>query len=113
MANYVGVVYAINMSIKVCIEFSGGAELLFNKVKKHEVDLPLQSDSQPWTIRTLIHWITQNILQERPELFVQGESVRPGILVMVNMTDWALLDELDYQLQNNDHILFISTLHGG
>lgn len=96
------------------IEFTGGAELLFNKVKKHEVELPVKStDNSPWTLRTLIAWITENLLQERPELFVQGDTVRPGILVMVNMTDWALLDELNYQLQNGDHVLFISTLHGG
>lgn len=98
------------MPLKIKLEFSGGAELLFNKVKKHEIEL---ADTQKWTLRTLIVWITNNLLQERPELFVQGDSVRPGILVMVNMTDWALLGGLDYQLENDDEILFISTLHGG
>lgn len=44
---------------------------------------------------------------------MQGESVRPGILVLVNDTDWELLGELDYELQNKDCISFISTLHGG
>ena len=52
-------------------------------------------------------------VQERVELFVMGESVRPGILVLVNGTDWELLGQLDYTLQQNDHVLFISTLHGG
>ena len=42
-----------------------------------------------------------------------GESVRPGILVLVNGTDWELLGQLDYPLEQNDHVLFISTLHGG
>ena len=51
--------------------------------------------------------------QERAELFVTGESVRPGILVLVNSTDWELLGQLDYTLQPNDHVIFISTLHGG
>lgn len=38
---------------------------------------------------------------------------RPGILVLVNDSDWELLGELDYEIQQNDNILFISTLHGG
>jgi len=38
---------------------------------------------------------------------------RPGILVLVNDTDWELEGEGDYVLQNGDEIVFISTLHGG
>ncbi|XP_059115922.1 ubiquitin-related modifier 1 isoform X1 [Peromyscus eremicus] len=64
-------------------------------------------------IRNLLVWIKKNLLKERPELFIQGESVRPGILVLINDADWELLGELDYQLQDQDSILFISTLHGG
>ena len=55
----------------------------------------------------------ENLLTERLELFMQGDSVRPGILVLVNDTDWELLGELDYELQSNDNISIISTLHGG
>ena len=44
---------------------------------------------------------------------MQGESVRPGILVLVNDTDWELLGELDYEIHPKDTISFISTLHGG
>ncbi|CAH3179602.1 unnamed protein product, partial [Porites evermanni] len=91
--------------------FSGGAELLFNKVKEHEVLLP--KDENPWNIGRLLIWIKDNLLKERPELFLQGDSVRPGILVLINETDWELLGELDYELQENDSIVFISTLHGG
>ncbi|CAF4540464.1 unnamed protein product, partial [Rotaria magnacalcarata] len=67
----------------------------------------------PWTIRTLLVWIRENLLRERPELFIQGDSVRPGILVLINDTDWELFDGLNYQLKTNDNILFVSTLHGG
>ena len=95
--------------MKLKLEFSGGAELLFDRKKTHHVELP----ESTWTLRLLIAWIRDNLLKERPDLFVQGDSVRPGILVMVNMTDWALLGELDYQLQDGDEVLFISTLHGG
>lgn len=93
------------------LEFTGGAELLVGKQKIHSIDLPDQNSS--WTIRTLLPWIRDNLLRERPELFLQGDSVRPGILVLINDTDWELFDGLNYQLQANDNILFVSTLHGG
>ena len=38
---------------------------------------------------------------------------RPGILVLINDSDWELDGELDYELKAHDHIVFISTLHGG
>ena len=99
------------MALEVEVEFTGGAELLFDSIKKHTVQLPAQD--QPWTIRLLISWIRTHLLKERPELFVQGETVRPGILVLINDTDWELLGELDYEIQNGDNVIFISTLHGG
>ncbi|EEB17740.1 protein C9orf74, putative [Pediculus humanus corporis] len=98
--------------LNLIIEFGGGAELLFGNVKKHEVQLT-QEKSSKWTIRKLLPWLEKNLLKERPELFLQEETVRPGILVLVNDADWELLGELDYELQNNDNVLFISTLHGG
>ena len=102
----------LEMPLQIHIEFSGGAELLFNKVKKHDVQLP-DCITDPWTLRALIAWIRDNLLKERPELFVLGETVRPGILVLVNSTDWELLGELDYELKEGDCVVFISTLHGG
>ena len=36
-------------------------------------------------------------------------SSRPGILVLVNDTDWELEGELDYQIQEGDSIMFISS----
>ncbi|CAI8033628.1 Ubiquitin-related modifier 1 [Geodia barretti] len=97
--------------LRIHLEFSGGAELLVGKTKHHDIALPHQP--HPWSLRQLIAWIRDNLLKERAELFVTGESVRPGILVLVNSTDWELLGQLDYTLQPNDHVIFISTLHGG
>ncbi|PIK43540.1 putative ubiquitin-related modifier 1-like [Apostichopus japonicus] len=97
--------------IDIHVEFSGGAELLFDKVKEHEVKL--SHDNNPWTIRKLLVWIKENLLKERPELFVQEDTVRPGILILVNDADWELVGELEYEIQNKDRIIFISTLHGG
>ncbi|XP_053328745.1 ubiquitin-related modifier 1 [Spea bombifrons] len=105
--------YGGNMAAPVSLklEFGGGAELLFNGIKKHHVTLP--SQSAPWDIRQLLVWIKGNLLKERPELFIQGDTVRPGILVLINDADWELMGELDYQLKDQDNVLFISTLHGG
>jgi len=92
----------------VTLEFGGGAELLFGKQKEHRVSIPSSS-----TIRALLPWISSNLLKERPELFLQGGTVRPGILVLVNDADWELMGELDYVIEKGDRITFISTLHGG
>jgi len=100
------------MALNLTLEFSGGAELLFDKIKKHAISLSTASHSV-WTIKELLNWIKATMLKERPELFIQGDTVRPGILVLVNGVDWELCGELDYVIENNDVILFISTLHGG
>lgn len=84
---------------------------MFAKVKKHDVTLSVQE--RPWTIGLLLYWIRDNLLKERPELFMQGNTVRPGILVLVNDTDWELLGQLEYEVKTGDRIVFISTLHGG
>ncbi|XP_012532405.1 ubiquitin-related modifier 1 isoform X2 [Monomorium pharaonis] len=95
--------------LPLTVEFGGGAELLFDGKKRHEVDLP----GEEWTLNRLLHWLRDNLLTERPELFMQGDTVRPGILVLVNDADWELLGEGDYKLCPRDRVLFISTLHGG
>lgn len=38
---------------------------------------------------------------------------RPGILVLINEADWELEGEDKYEVQERDHIMFVSTLHGG
>ena len=38
---------------------------------------------------------------------------RPGILVLINQTDWELLGETEYEIGDGDTVTFISTLHGG
>ncbi len=90
--------------------FSGGAEVLFDNIKKRTISL---DSSRKWTLRDFLQYMKDNLLRERLELFMQNDSVRPGILVLVNDTDWELLGELNYEIQPNDSISFISTLHGG
>ena len=95
--------------MKLTLKYSGGLELLFKNVKTMEIELPADITD----LRKLVPWITIHLLQERPELFQQAETIRPGILVLVNDSDWELEGELDYVLQDKDVVTFISTLHGG
>ena len=99
------------MPCSLNLEFRGGAELLFGGIKDHHVTLP-ESDTQ-WTVRQLLVWIRDNLLRQQTDMFLQGSTVRPGILVLINNTDWELCGELSYCLSDDDTILFISTLHGG
>ena len=57
-------------TMNVTVEFSGGAELLFGGVKQHKLTLPDRGD-KVWTLETLLPWIRDNLLKERPELFMQ------------------------------------------
>ncbi|XP_063986705.1 ubiquitin-related modifier 1 isoform X2 [Diachasmimorpha longicaudata] len=95
--------------LPITVEFGGGAELLFDKKKRHDVKLP---GDKEWTLQKLLYWIKDNLLKEREELFLQEDTV-PGILVLVNDADWELLGQGEYKLCPNDNVLFISTLHGG
>lgn len=113
--------------VKLIIEMSGGLDLLFNKVKRHEITIPdgwkpssnntaastAPTNEHECTMKLLLQYMKETMLAERPELFLAGETIRPGIMVLINDADWELEGKLDYVLQDNDNIAFISTLHGG
>ena len=85
---------------------------------KKRIDLELtQADgsaaSVSWTMEKLIDVLKRKHLKEKEEMFVQGTSVRPGIIVLINDTDWELLETTRYVLESGDSVAFISTLHGG
>jgi len=96
--------------MKVTIEFSGGLELLFDKEKFHTKELP-NKDSM--SLKEFVLWIRDNMLKERPELFVVEGTVRPGILVLINDADWELMGGINSTIEDGDNVVFISTLHGG
>mmetsp|Transcript_14927 Transcript_14927/g.40013 ORF Transcript_14927/g.40013 Transcript_14927/m.40013 type:complete len:97 (-) Transcript_14927:780-1070(-) len=91
------------------LTFGGGLELLVGGQKKLSVDVPGESVS----VGMLIDWIRRNLITERHELFVQGDSIRPGVLVLINDSDWELEGTTAYDVASGDQICFISTLHGG
>ncbi|RSH86851.1 Ubiquitin- modifier 1 [Apiotrichum porosum] len=102
--------------LEIRLEFGGGLHLIFSQQPKHTIFLPRTTpgaDARPADIRYLIAYMKDNLVSEREDMFVDGEGVRPGILVLINDADWELEGELDYVLQDRDEIVFISTLHGG
>ncbi|BDA48583.1 Ubiquitin-related modifier 1 homolog [Coccomyxa sp. Obi] len=97
--------------VKVKIELSGGLEILFGNSKEH--DLEISQANGKVTIADVIVKARDDLLTDRPELFMKDDSVRPGILVLVNDTDWELTGTLHTLVEDGDTVTFISTLHGG
>lgn len=102
-------------ALPITVEFTGGLEILFSNERKHNVVLPAQlSDGNKPNIAYLLHYLVENLMKdERKELFILEDNVRPGILVLINDADWELEGEEKYELQKGDNIVFVSTLHGG
>ncbi|GAA6062653.1 hypothetical protein JCM10212_003465 [Sporobolomyces blumeae] len=119
-------------TVQLEVQFSGGMELLFSNQHNHTIRIPRYYDPETITktanvqapeptegrktdVRFLIWWLREHLLEDRdrPELFSQGETIRPGILILINSTDWELEGELEYEIEDGDEIVFISTLHGG
>ncbi|KIW47112.1 uncharacterized protein PV06_02712 [Exophiala oligosperma] len=101
--------------INITVEFSGGLEVLFDNETKHQVSLTKDADGgKPPTVGYLVSYICDHLMKDsRKELFVLDGAVRPGVLVLINDSDWELEGEDKYELANKDNILFVSTLHGG
>ncbi|EOR04187.1 Ubiquitin-related modifier 1 [Wallemia ichthyophaga EXF-994] len=93
------------------VEFGGGLEILFNH--QRQIKLVVSAQGRNPTVRDLIKKLADEHINERRELFIEGDTVRPGILVLINDCDWELRDELDGELEDGDVVVFISTLHGG
>ena len=98
--------------IPVRVAFSGGLEILFDNKRSMVLQRPIDSD-----ITSLIIALSEMVQpQSRREVFMQDDdkgNVRPGILVLINDSDWQIEGEGAYKIQKNDEILFMSTLHGG
>lgn len=91
---------------------SGGMELLFDNQRNVKVEIPLQ-EAKALTVRDTMIWMRDHVLRERPEMFMKGDTIRPGVLVLVNDADWELSGLEDSIVEDGDKVTFISTLHGG
>ncbi|CAK1361698.1 Ubiquitin-related modifier 1 [Cercospora beticola] len=102
-------------TIDLTVEFTGGLELLFSDQRQHKISLPAKDpQGHPATVAFLIKWLCENLMQDpRKDMFVLDDTVRPGVLVLINDSDWELEGEEKYELQRRDNIVFVSTLHGG
>ncbi|KAF7187231.1 Ubiquitin-related modifier 1 [Pseudocercospora fuligena] len=102
-------------TVDITVEFTGGLELLFSNERKHKISIPARdAKGQPSNVAFLIGWLCDNLMKDpRKDMFVLDDSVRPGILVLINDADWELEGEDKYELQKGDNIVFVSTLHGG
>ncbi len=85
---------------------------MFEGKKKIDLELETRVD-KPWTLESLIEELKRNHLKEKEEMFVQGSSVRPGIIVLVNDTDWELLETVRYPWLPGTRSPLSLTLHGG
>ncbi|KAK8565860.1 hypothetical protein V6N12_059406 [Hibiscus sabdariffa] len=88
------------------LEFGGGLELLCESVKVHNVNVDMPKGADKLTMKDLLAWVRTNLIKERPEMFMKGESVRPGVLVLVNDCDWELSGQLDTTLEEKDVMLY-------
>ena len=70
-------------------------------------------DATEMKMSDIIPYVQKNFVKSQSQPFIKGNTVCPGILVLINDSDWELEGGLDYMVQNRDTITFITTLHGG
>lgn len=113
-------------SIPLTVTFLGGLAPVFvpPPADTLSVDLPPPSSSTPTqpTIGHLVQYLTKTYLggasgpASKREMFVlapEDASPRPGILVLVDDTDWELDGGPEWVLSGGERVVFVSTLHGG
>ena len=91
----------------------GGLDVISSGERVHECQVPIEEGEA--TLRELIAYITDNIITEKADIpvFIEDGTVRAGILVLINDTDWVLEGMEDYVIESGDVFTFTSTLHGG
>ncbi|ODV86843.1 hypothetical protein CANARDRAFT_27225 [[Candida] arabinofermentans NRRL YB-2248] len=101
-------------SVTVNAEFLGGLDVIFGGVRKSKCKVTKDSDD-PIILKDLMTHIANNLIVHKKDydVFIEDDTIRPGILVLVNDTDWELEGEENYELEDGDLITFTSTLHGG
>lgn len=98
--------------VGVKVEFLGGLDVIVNNQRIHEVTLEGQNE---FTVRDLVNHIVDKMIANKLDIetFMEDDNIRPGVLTLINNADWELEGDMDYVLEDNDIISFISTLHGG
>jgi ubiquitin related modifier 1 len=95
--------------MKIKVELGGGLEILFDKQKNIEINI----EKTDVKIRDIILELLSKI-KEKKDLFASSDgSIKPGIIVLYNDSDWEIYEKEETKIENNDTLSFISTLHGG
>lgn len=100
--------------VKVKVEFLGGLDVIFGKQRTH--NLIVDGNGVPEvTVGHLIDYIVANMIKSPrdEEVFIENDTIRPGILTLINDTDWELEGGKECVLEDGDIVSFTSTLHGG
>ncbi|KAJ8113592.1 hypothetical protein OPT61_g4310 [Boeremia exigua] len=94
-------------TLSINVEFSGGLELLFANQKKYALSIPSKDEAgAPSNVAFLVRYLCDEVMKDpRKDMFVLDDTVRPGILVLINEADWELEGEDQYELQKGDHII--------
>lgn len=97
--------------VKVKVEFMGGLDVIFDKQRIHSVII----EGEHVTVKELIDYIVKKMIKNVNdiEVLIENDTIRPGILTLINDADWELEGGEDYILEDGDIISFTSTLHGG
>ena len=78
-------------TIKCTVQFSGGLEMYFNNERELRLDISYPVGGS-YKMRDLIEKLRAGHMSDKEEMFVQAGTVRPGIIVLINDTDWELED---------------------
>ncbi|KAJ2057368.1 Ubiquitin- modifier 1 [Coemansia sp. S146] len=101
--------------LRIRTKYTSGMELLMRD-KETALDhvFEINVKAEPMNMKDLIKYVGETlVLDGKQSAFSREESICPGIMVIINECDWEVMDELEYVLQDNDVVEFISTLHGG
>ncbi|CAI4039748.1 hypothetical protein SMKI_09G1580 [Saccharomyces mikatae IFO 1815] len=98
--------------VNVKVEFLGGLDAIFEKQRVHKITIDKEDTV---TVGELIDHIVSTMIKNPNDvsIFIEDDSIRPGIITLINDTDWELEGEKDYVLEDGDIVSFTSTLHGG
>lgn len=101
------------MAFKIKVEFLGGLDVISSGVREHKCVVPLEEGEA--TMKEVIDYIAKTLVTGPKDIpvFIEDETVRPGILVLINDTDWELEGMEEYVVEAGDVLTFTSTLHGG
>ncbi len=77
--------------------------------------ITIKIDSKDFTVRDLITKLDDELGQNFRDLIINNKInvINPEILIFVNSKEIQTLEKLNTPLTNGNHIVFVSSIHGG